>query len=152
MSRRGYTLWELVLVVVLIAVVAALVLPRTAIVSERRVDAAARGIAAVLRRVRSEALVSARRHLVEFDRAAGAYRVRIEKDPLGAPGIFAEPDGSLGRIWRLPEGVSFAAIPEGGVEFRPDGSAKEAVLEIAADSGDRRRVRVAARRGEVRIE
>jgi len=137
LERRGFTLFELVLVLLLISLAAALVAPRAVSLSERRMEASARDMHAMARRARSVAVTRGITARMNFDAEAGSFWLEIEEDPFEAPGVFERAWGAWGEGMRLGEGVSFAEPPPESVLFKPDGSAQDSLVVITDGEGGR---------------
>jgi type II secretion system protein H len=73
--QAGYTLTELIIVVTILAVVAAIAVPATASNESERLELAAQEIAAAMRFARSEALRTGEPH--GFRQQSGAKRIRV---------------------------------------------------------------------------
>lgn len=75
MNARGHTLAEMLVVLAILGLVAALVIPTAAPASSFRADAAAQEVAQALRFAQSEALRTGQYYLVRCDVAAGSVTV-----------------------------------------------------------------------------
>lgn len=147
----GFTLAEMIIVVVVVAMIAGLVAPRMgAMFPDRQVRGAAEQLAAVFRRVRQEALMTVRRHYIDLQNAQ--YIVYVEEDPLGMPGEYSQASGTLGGVFLLPETVRIESSGPLRVMFQPDGSMDDATVTLVHEAGLRRTVTAGGRRGEVTIE
>lgn len=73
--QAGYTLTELIIVVTILAIVAAIAVPATASNESERLELAAQEIAAAMRFARSEALRTGEPH--GFRQQSGAKRIRV---------------------------------------------------------------------------
>ena len=102
--RTGFTLVELLLVVVLIAVVTAMTVPRFKRTAEEfRLKAAAFDIYKLIQFAKENALVQQRDHRVHFVFSDGTYQLlRVSDD-----GTFRPFQGRFGKRKNLPEGISF---------------------------------------------
>ena len=159
-TRRGATLIELVLVMMVIFTMAAVVAPRFSdFVPALQVRAAADTLLATAGKARADAVLTGARYRLVVDTATRAYWIAYEPRPVKEPGKFAK----LGGAWideELPPDVLFESIEGFGtdgearrfLEFRPDGTAKEASVVLANDRGDRRTVKIAAATGIAKIE
>jgi prepilin-type N-terminal cleavage/methylation domain-containing protein len=89
-NRRGYTLIELALVAALVAVFAAIALPRVAgNLRNQRLNAAARRIASDLALAAARARAGSATRTVTFDLTAGAYSIPQETPLDKASGIYS---------------------------------------------------------------
>ena len=137
-ARRGFTLVELLAVLVIFGLLAAIALPNLGIRSSRMLDEEARRLAASLEFARQRAVMTGVPHRVLVDLDQAAYRIEWQGRPdgeealaaeaggLAAPGAtLAKPAlappaatehdfeplaGSLGEVAQLDEAVSFASI------------------------------------------
>jgi type II secretion system protein H len=148
MSRRGFTLIELMVVVLLIAVLSTLALPQLGGVwSNTQLNAAADDLTRAARFAQRMA-VSTQRSLrlvvVEQDPETGrsAFRVEVESTDLESPEAYAEISGRLGRNTLLPDSVRIADVllaeqepldPTTAVTFRPDGTADATVIQLLSN-------------------
>lgn len=158
-SVRGFTLFELVLVMIVLALAAGLLAPRFSdFMPSWQVRTSARRVVAWLVQARGEAAATGLRHRFVLDSAGRRYGLVREARPFREPGTF-EPLAGLWAAEELPEGVELAvqgfAEDEAGrrvLEFRPDGTAREASLALSNDRGDRVVVRVAGATSRVFVE
>ena len=164
-QEKGYTLLELISVVVILATLAILVAPAfSSFWPGYQVDRSAREVMSLARRARDLAASEYVRYQLNLDLVSGEYWVRVESDPLRAPGIFEE----LGTDWGrkvLSERVRFHSIlPHDQYEgqtkiitFYPDGSADEALIILASVTDNPmeevylREIEVRALTGQVKI-
>ncbi len=160
LKRRGATLLELVLVMMVIFTMAMIVAPRFSdFFPALQVRGAANTLLATAGKARADAVLTGARHRIVIDTAARTYWIAYEPRPVKEPGKFEK----LGGAWideELPRDVILETI-EGFdtdsdarrfLEFRPDGTAKEASVALANDRGDRRTVKIAAATGAAKIE
>lgn len=158
-SVRGLALFELVLVMIVLTVAAGILAPRFSdFMPSWRVRTTARRMVAWLVQARGEAASTGLRHRFVFDPAGRRYGLAREARPFREPGVF-EPLPGLWAAEELPEGVelSVQGFSDDGagrrvLEFRPDGTAREAALVLSNDRGDRSVVRVAGATSRVFLE
>jgi Tfp pilus assembly protein FimT len=158
--RRGATLLEMVLVMMVIFTLAAVVAPRFSdFFPALQLRETANTLLATAGKARADAALTGSRHRLVVDPAARRFWIAYESSPVKEPGQFEK----LGGAWpeeELPRDVVLEAF-EGFdsdkdakrfVEFRPDGSAKEASITLANANGDRRRLKISAATGAARLE
>ena len=158
--RRGATLIELVLVMMVLFTMAAVVAPRFSdFFPALQVRGAADTLLATAGKARADAVLTGARYRLVIDAAARTYWIAYEPRPVKEPGKFAK----LGGAWideELPPDVLLESIDGFGtdaesrrfLEFRPDGTAKEASVVLANERGDRRTVKISAATGAAKIE
>ena len=159
-TRRGATLIELVLVMMVIFTMAMVVAPRFSdFLPSLQVRSAANGLFATAGKARADAVLTGARYRLVIDSSARTYGITYEPRPVKEPGKFEK----LGGAWteeELPREVVLESLQGFGtdangksyLEFRPDGTAKEASIAIANDRGDRRTVKISAATGAAKIE
>lgn len=156
--RRGYTLLELILVMMLIVLVAGIVAPRFSdFFPALQVDRSARTVLAWARKARADAALTGARQRFVLDVENRVYWIESQADPLREPNRFERATG----VWReeaLPDRVQFGRIEgmkENGnrrlLEFLPDGTAADAGIEVRNEAGDRREIRITAATGDVSV-
>lgn len=159
-SRRGATLLELVLVMMVIFTMAMVVAPRFSdFFPSLQVRTAANTLLATAGKARADAVLNGARHRLVIDPTARTFWIAYEPRPVKEPGKFEK----LGGAWideELPRDVTLETIDgfetdkdsKRYLEFRSDGTAKEASVTLANDRGDRRVIKVAAATGAAKIE
>lgn len=178
--QRAFTLLELLLVLALVAVLAALTGPRlSGALKGQRLDAQARTVIAYARRARALAAAEGRSYELVFDPTQRTLRLARQRDPLAAPSDPEEPerealDESLAWARPLPfeegvelieatatqntEGAAYSELETEvldlgepvAVRFAPDGSAQ--ARELAFRSGERElRIRVRSHLGRAEL-
>ena len=159
-TRRGATLIELVLVMMVIFTMAAVVAPRFSnFFPSLQIRSAADTMLATAGKAQADAVLTGARYRLVIDAATKTYWIAYEPRPVKEPGKFAK----LGGAWvdeELPAGVSLRSIEGFGtdgearrfLEFRPDGTAKEASIVLANESGDLRTIKISAATGTAKIE
>lgn len=160
MSRRGATLLELVLVMMVIFTMAMVVAPRFSdFYPGLQIRTAANALLATVGKARADASLSGARHRLVIDPTARTFWIAAEPRPVKRPGQFeklggAWPEEALPRDVVLETLEGFDTDGEGKryLEFRPDGTAKEASIVLANESGDRRTLKVSAATGLAKVE
>ena len=143
-NRRAVTLVELLVVLAIMGIVGL-----TATIgfghslSSNRLGAEARSLAAAARLARSTAVAERRRVRIEYVLEDNVYRLLIERDPVGEPGVFADFGRADGAARTLDGDVHFISIQtestlprtEGMLftTFFRDGSAEKTVIYLGAD-------------------
>lgn len=120
MSRRGYTLLELLLVLAIIVIAAAAVAPSfRGVIRSTALKSAANEIRAALTKAHVLAMKSGRTHMFQYELGGAKYKIEAylagddelesaEGDPTGAFGG-STPTQQSSADKTLPEGVKFAA-------------------------------------------
>jgi general secretion pathway protein H len=120
LGETGFTLLELIVVLVVISLILALVVPNVGQRSGNALAATAHNVAAVLRLTRDQAITQSRPTL--FVARAGAFG-----------------RGDDRRVWHVPQGVTLAFLdsgrrgspqPSGTIRFYPDGSSTGGTLVL----------------------
>jgi type II secretion system protein H len=83
--RRAFTLVEMLAVMVIFGLMAAIALPNLGVRSQRRLDEEARRLASSIEFVRQRAVMTGVPHRIFFDLGRGAYQVESYGPPAGAP-------------------------------------------------------------------
>lgn len=114
-SRRqsgGFTLIELAVVLLILAVLLSFVTPRLAALGQARREAEARKLATLLGYLYDEASLRGRtyRLTIDFDEARYEVRAMIASGQPGVADEFVEEWGPLARDEQLPQGVRIAEI------------------------------------------
>jgi len=126
--RRGFTLIELILVLTLLAIAAALVAPRLAnFMRGRALDAEARRILSLTRAGRSRAVSEGLPVLLWVDSAQQAYGLEREDAAAGADARAQDfgVDGSVRLVVDQPGAVTTMLRHLPAIRFLPDGSVDE---------------------------
>jgi Tfp pilus assembly protein FimT len=158
-TRRGATLIELVLVMMVIFTMAMVVAPRFSdFMPSLQVRSAANGLFATAGKARADAVLTGARHRLVIDPGARTYGIAYEPRPVKEPGKFEKMAGAWAEE-ELPREVVLESTDgfsdadgKRFLEFRPDGTAKEASIVLANDRGDRRTIKISAATGAARIE
>jgi general secretion pathway protein H len=112
---RGFTLFELLVVMLIISLIAALVMPQTAAsLPGVRLKSAARAVAASLRYARSRAVYESTPYVAIFD----STRKFLAVEPIETPLDAAESDGirkildtsKLEKVYEFPDGIEFDVL------------------------------------------
>jgi general secretion pathway protein H len=139
-TETGFTLIELMVVLVLIGLFLGLVVPRLPGVGEDRLQATGRHISGLVRHLYNEAALTGQEHRLRIDFATG----RIGGRRLEADGELVDVDGS-GRDGTLPASVRLLdVVLQGGrksssgrfeARILPIGWVDETVIHLAGDNG-----------------
>ena len=135
-ARRGFTLLELVLVMVIIAVVLAMVAPSLSnFTAGRDADFAASQLVSVARWAREQAISEGRVYRLNFDEASQIYFVTAQ-----VGGTFQRPPVEFGQAFDIPDGVvmKWAAPRDGAlavVDFFPSGRCQPARIDVLSRDG-----------------
>jgi prepilin-type N-terminal cleavage/methylation domain-containing protein len=136
MSRRGFTLLELLIAITLAGVLSAIALPSVQRQVERwRIGAAARQVVMDLKAARARAIAGGAAERIHFAVASATYQLERQR-PGGAYAAIAPAT-------RLPDGVRVVDCTAAGdgVGFRPRGYAITfGTITLRNASGDERRV------------
>ena len=134
MRRAGFTFVELIVVMVILAVVAALVAPSfSRTIASARLRSAASDVRTSLARGRALAVAAAKERTVAFDLSKGEFGVDNEAVRL-LPGTIR-----LGAVLPGEERQERGSVR---VRFFPDGSGDEAEISVTAEDGGTLRVTV----------
>jgi type II secretion system protein H len=160
-SARGFTLVELILVMVVLVAVTAVVAPRFSdSFPSLQVRKSADRIFAWARKARADAAATGACHRLVLEPERRAFWIEREARPLKEPGKFTP----LGGAWEeetLPPDVVLSVVdglemdPSNSkrryLEFFPDGSASAGSLEVSHEKGERRQVKIVAATSAVSI-
>jgi len=149
--RAGFTLFELVLVLILMALAASVVAPRAVHLSGRRMDTGIRQAHALARRARDLAVTKGLSSRICFNANDRRFWLEVESDPFLNPGAFEPPGDEWGRGIGLLEGVEFQSIDKDTVTFRPDGSAEDALVVLTETGGERKGLEIRGITGLSRV-
>ncbi len=138
-GSKGFTLLELLVVIVILALIGGLVLARGPAHSERLdAETAARQLAGALRLARTEAIAHNRVVTFTLDTSGHAYRIE------------GKPPVALPRAVGMSMAGAAASGPIGAIRFAPDGSSSGG--RIALRAGDYRpEIQVDWLTGKVRV-
>jgi prepilin-type N-terminal cleavage/methylation domain-containing protein len=159
--RRGFTLIELILVMIVIFTLAAIVAPRFSdFFPSFQVRKTSERLLGWARKARADAATTGIRHRLVVDPTQKKYWIEYEARPMKEPGIFTLLGGAWGEEL-LPDAVSFESIDSTGidpsnaalrfVEFRPDGTATEATIVVSNENGDRQSLKIEAETAKIAL-
>lgn len=128
----GFTLLEVTLVLLILAVMVGVVVPRLRDTARARLESEARKLAVTLRHVRHEAILNGRTYRLNYSVDDGRYWVTSAEPDDEVPGTFLPESGILGRPVGLRSPVAFSdlVLPDtlgqvqegyGFTDFYPDG-------------------------------
>lgn len=148
MKRSGFTLAELILVVIIVTIMAGLVAPRFATsLPGAKLNKASSDLHSVIMKVRADTVILVKRHRLHIDPAAGSFWVEVEENAMKEPGVFTQATGPLRHVFNLPEDVVFTTVdapaaPVGNSRaytFLPDGTTEggSIVLGLAGNGESR---------------
>ncbi len=155
--RRGFTLVELAVVIVILGLAAALVLPRlgAGALEGARLRSSAARLAGMAMCARDRAAWTRLTHVLHLDIKNGEYWLTAEKPANGA----RLPSGGLPLRGRLPEAVQFqdVEVPRRPfssdnvvrLRFSPDGWADPAAIHLVGRDGETASVVIASLCGRV---
>ena len=127
MTKHGFTLVEMVIVIVLTLILTAAAIHGLIGISEWRAAAAVRRVYADVLYARNRALLSGRRTLCVFDAGAGTYELRQESSPASGAISATVIDHPLsGQAWQvalgdLSGGLGISSAPTPTFGFGSDG-------------------------------
>jgi len=123
-AGRGFTLLEMLVVLMLIALIAAVTIPTFSGVSTTELKTAAREVAAGLRLARGQAIAQRTESVLELDVAARSFRVPPD------PRVHALPSGIDLKLFTAQRDLSTDQV--GAVRFYPDGGSNGGRITLAA--------------------
>ncbi|WP_432471308.1 GspH/FimT family pseudopilin [Amphritea sp. HPY] len=132
-SQRGYTLLELLVVLVIAALLLGVVAPRLfAVMPGVELKTSTQELAAMLRHARSLAIAGGRVITVEYDDELPALRISGQSKNYRWPkSVQLSLDNEVD-----PPQYGIAQDVAARISFYPDGSSNGGILSVAADSGE----------------
>lgn len=136
MGQRGFTLFELLLVLAIVGLAVGVVIPKLQDVAGVELRQSARRLAGAARYAADQAAVRKTAFRLAFDFKGRAYRIEF----LDRENVWRPDPTTLGRPVRLPGDVRLAAVEtregrrtegEVFVEFYPKGYAERALIQVA---------------------
>lgn len=134
--RRAFTLFELVLVMLILAVVMAMVAPKLGgIAKGRKTGDTATQVVALAYYARSEAITEGRTYRLNVEPRNGTYWLTRQDG-----GVFQDPGNGWGTVFQLPEGLriesDFQSRQDGMyVEFKPTGRCEPGYVRLSDEDG-----------------
>ena len=134
--RRGFTLLELIAVMMVLAILLAMVAPSLGgFGAGRKADEAAANLVSLSRWARDQAVAEGRPYRVNFDAANRVYYVTA-----AVGGAWQSPPVEFGRPFTLPDNVAieWKGPQEGGAyyaEFYPTGRCEPVQIKVIAQDG-----------------
>lgn len=160
-QEQGFTLYEIVIVLIVLLVVSAVVVPSfTGFLPSVKVRKSGDELMALFSKARTDAVLTSRRFRVVFTKEPPAYRLEYEPDPMNEPSTFRRLSGDWGAKTEFPDGVSLSTLEgaEGSevpgeeyLEFQPDGSSPAARIVLAHESGDTLTLEIDPADGRARV-
>lgn len=178
--RQGFTLLEMLAVVVIIGLLASIVMPNLGVRESRALDDQVRGLANDLEFARQRTIMTGIRHRLLIDLDRGQYEIQWQQaeeeeaedrytddgridlsPPTTAAAEFRPLDSTLGRAATLREGILFESVEtadglissgEVTVGFERDGTADPTTIVLAYLDGDARILEVLPLADAVRID
>lgn len=143
-GKRGFTIVELIIVLIVVAVLAGLIAPRMlGLKGPARLRQHTRSFLATARYARDYAVTRRRKCRLTIDLAEQTYTLTQQKNAEHDPNEFVALNANLGKTQRLPDGLSFEPLqiePLPGrpktdlradyIDFDPAGRADSAVVQI----------------------
>ena len=160
-NRRGFTLVELLVVMVMIFAFAAVVAPRfSQFVPSLRVESSARDLMAAGRKCHADAALQWRIVRLVVDQENQTFQIKMQGDPFKDPEEYSPPASAWADPLTLPQGVRFESVDGAEdtgdgtqyFEFRPDGSASDGTIVLTNDKGTEHTVKIVGISGRVYIE
>ena len=116
LSRRGFTLVEMLCVVVVLGIAATLVIPGIAGRADLKLAAAARVVVSQLQYAQSRAITTQRPHLVAFDADAQTLTVLAVPEGGGEPAAIVHPADQRPFVTRLGPGGEIDGVTLAGID------------------------------------
>jgi len=147
MSRKGVTIIELVVVMVIIAITAALTIPSIgAWLPNFRLRTAARDIVSTMRTAQMKAVSSNLEYRVSFDSANGTYLLQTRT----TGGVWVDEGGPQ----KMPKGIRIYQVnlPEDHAEFNPNSTSSGGNIVLRNSKEAERRIVLYSATGRIRVE
>ncbi|MHC4597749.1 MAG: prepilin-type N-terminal cleavage/methylation domain-containing protein [Planctomycetota bacterium] len=149
--KAGFTLFELILVLILLALAVGIVAPRALPLAEHRLDSNLGEAHAMARHARALAVTRGYSTRIHFDANDRRLWLEIEFDPLDNPGAFENSGDEWGQGVGLREGVEFDGLDTDTVTFLSDGTAEDAVIVLVDAEENRKALEIRGVTGLSRV-
>lgn len=139
-NHHAFTLLELVLTLLVIAVIAAMVAPRLlGFANGRQLTVCAGDVESMARYARSQAIADSRVYRLNLDTSAQTFWLSLEDGPEGQT-TSTPLDGSMGVIHPLPDKVTIRFTDPSGtagtvVRFKANGRCDAGTIELTDSTG-----------------
>ncbi len=150
-APAGFTLFELVLVLVLMTVAASLIMPNALSLTEKRLDVTVRNAYAMARHARDLAVTGGAKTRIHFDPVEQRFWLETENDPFQNPGVFSAPSDEWGEGFAPGAKVRMSHVDDTEVVFQPDGTAEDALIAFASESGEEKALEIRGMTGLSRV-
>ena len=147
MSRKGVTLLELIIVMIIIAIAAALTIPSIgAWLPNYRLKTATRDIVSLMRSAQMKAISENTEYRVRFVAADGSYVVQRRT----TAGVWVDD----GVAQRVSDGIRFHEInlPDNSAEFNPNSTSSAGNIVLRNRKENEKRIVLFSATGRIRIE
>jgi len=124
-ESNGFTLFELLVVILIISLVSAFVMPRMAAsLPGVRLKSTTRAVAASLRYARSKAVFESTPYIALFDNTQRLLAVEPIKKPIDAAGLNSIREilkpSELKKVYEFPNGIEFGVLNNNSADEDPD--------------------------------
>jgi type IV fimbrial biogenesis protein FimT len=147
MSRKGVTIIELIVVMVIIAIAAALTIPNIgAWLPNYRLRTAARDIVSTMRTAQMKAVSSNLEYRVSFDGVNNSYILQVRT----TGGVWIDEGG----VQTTPKGIRIHQVnlPEDHAEFNPNSTSSGGNIILRNNKEAERRIVLYSATGRIRVE